>query len=214
MIFSLYAIVIQRAMEYKICHWEVISKVGPCISILFLSIKSLRDTMSSFVSKIKRYGKSSSRSPDGPAQSPIGHSTGVDGAATELSDVKDVKDPNITIIGDDPEKSAAGNLDDDPELKDLPKIVRDTVSLEDDPTALCLTFRYWFLSIFFVVPGAFLSQMSHFRTTTAPYSVFFVQIACHYFGHFLARVLPAKRITIPFTNIGFSLNPGKDFPSQ
>lgn len=95
----------------------------------------------------------------------------------------------------------------DPEIAQLPLIVRQLVNLEDDPTLLTITFRYYVLSVFFVVPGAFLSQMSHFRTTQAPYSIFFVQIACHYAGHFLADRLPAWQVKLPF-GYGFNLNPG------
>ncbi|KAF1936915.1 putative OPT oligopeptide transporter [Clathrospora elynae] len=95
---------------------------------------------------------------------------------------------------------------DDPEIAQLPLIVRQLVSLEDDPTLPTITFRYFVLSVFFVVPGAFLSQMSHFRTTQAPYSIFFVQIACHYAGHLLANYLPAWQIKLPF-GYGFNLNP-------
>ena len=87
---------------------------------------------------------------------------------------------------------------DDPEIAQLPLIVRQTVSLEDDPTLPTITFRYFVLCILFIVPGAFLSQMSHFRTTQAPYSVFFVQIACHYVGRGLAKVLPAWQVNLPF----------------
>jgi len=97
---------------------------------------------------------------------------------------------------------------DDPLLKDLPWHVRRVVSLDDDPTLPTITFRYFLLSFLFVIPGAFLSQMSYFRTTSAPYSIFFVQIGSNYLGQWLAAVLPAWRISIPFTNIGFSLNPG------
>lgn len=50
--------------------------------------------------------------------------------------------------------------------------------------------------------------MSHFRTTYAPYSVFFVQIASNYAGVWLAKVLPAWRVRLPFTSFSFSLNPG------
>jgi OPT family small oligopeptide transporter len=95
---------------------------------------------------------------------------------------------------------------DDPEIAQLPLIVRQTVSLEDDPTLPTITFRYFVLCILFIVPGAFLSQMSHFRTTQAPYSVFFVQIACHYVGRGLAKVLPAWQVNLPF-GYGFNLNP-------
>jgi hypothetical protein len=95
---------------------------------------------------------------------------------------------------------------DDPEIAQLPLIVRQLVSLEDDPNLPTITFRYFVLCILFVVPGAFLSQMSHYRTTQAPYSVFFVQIACHYVGHFLADRLPAWQVKLPF-GYGFNLNP-------
>ncbi|KAE8154891.1 OPT oligopeptide transporter protein-domain-containing protein [Aspergillus avenaceus] len=98
--------------------------------------------------------------------------------------------------------------EENPEIAALPKEVRQLVSLTDDPTLPTITFRYFLLSIIFIVPGAFLSQMSHFRTTQAPYSVFFVQIATHYVGHFFARVFPAWEVRVPFTKWSFNLNPG------
>ncbi len=64
------------------------------------------------------------------------------------------------------------------------------------------------LAIVFVIPGAFLSQINTFRTTYAPYSVFFVQIASNYVGLWLARVLPNRQIGIPLTKWSFNLNPG------
>jgi OPT family small oligopeptide transporter len=93
------------------------------------------------------------------------------------------------------------------EIAALPLSVRQLINLEDDPSLPTITFRYFVLSVIFVIPGAFLSQMSYFRTTKAPYSVFFVQIACHYAGHFLARVLPTWNIGIPGTRFSFNLNP-------
>ncbi|KAL7899803.1 OPT oligopeptide transporter domain-containing protein [Trichoderma sp. SZMC 28014] len=98
--------------------------------------------------------------------------------------------------------------DDDPRIKDIPQYVRRIVSFTDDTTEPTLTFRYFLLTILFVAPGAFLSQMAHFRTTYAPYSVFFVQIASNYVGVWLAKVLPAWWIGIPGSKWGFSLNPG------
>jgi OPT family small oligopeptide transporter len=97
---------------------------------------------------------------------------------------------------------------DNPEIAALPLQVRQLINLTDDPTLPTITFRYFVLAALFVIPGAFLSQMSYFRTTKAPYSVFFVQIACHYAGHFLAKTLPAWNIRVPGTTWGFSLNPG------
>jgi hypothetical protein len=98
--------------------------------------------------------------------------------------------------------------EDDPRLKDLPPYVRRVVSLTDDPNLPVFTFRYFVLSMLFVCPGAFLSMMSHFRTTYAPYSIFFVQIACSYVGDWWAKTLPAWQIRIPGTRWGFNLNPG------
>ena len=126
----------------------------------------------------------------------------------------DLKNP-IVEVGE--EKAVPGSTtpsfnegwaDDHPAIKDIPYSVRRIVSLEDDPTLPTLTFRYFLLTILFVLPGAFLSQMSHFRTTSAPYSVFFVQIAANYVGIWLAKVLPAWIVKVPFTKYGFNLNPG------
>lgn len=98
--------------------------------------------------------------------------------------------------------------DSDPAVKNIPWSVRRVVSLVDDPSEPTLTFRYFVLSIIFVAPGAFLSQLSSYRTTYAPYSIFFVQICSNYAGMWMVKVLPAKRLTLPFTTFGFSLNPG------
>lgn len=96
----------------------------------------------------------------------------------------------------------------DPEIAALPLEVRQLISLTDDPTLPTITFRYFLLVLIFVTPGAFISQMSYFRTTQSPYSVFFVQIASHYVGHFFAKVLPNWKIGLPGTKWSFSLNPG------
>lgn len=90
----------------------------------------------------------------------------------------------------------------------LPWHVRRIVSLHDDTTLPTITFRYFLLVLIFVPPGAFLQQLNMFRTTSAPYSIFFVQIAASYVGDWLAKTLPAWDIRIPFTKKSFSLNPG------
>jgi hypothetical protein len=90
------------------------------------------------------------------------------GAITEK-----VKPGVYFITNKDDEEEAIG--DDDPRLDGLSKYVRKIVDFQDDPNLPTTTFRYFLLSILFIIPGAFLSQMSYFRTTSAPYSVFFVQ---------------------------------------
>ncbi|WBW72749.1 oligopeptide transporter 7 [Schizosaccharomyces osmophilus] len=95
-------------------------------------------------------------------------------------------------------------LEDD--LKELPIEVRETVSLEDDPKEPTLTFRYFLMTLIFIPPGAFLDTMSSYRTSSAAYSVFFVQIASYWLGKWLAKILPSK--TIRIWKFSFSLNPG------
>ena len=131
------------------------------------------------------------------------------------ADISFPKKPDVAEIAMDEEnlklqgETAAieQETQENPEIAALPLSVRQLINLEDDPSLPTITFRYFVLSVIFVIPGAFLSQMSYFRTTKAPYSVFFVQIACHYAGHFLARVLPAWNIGIPGTRFSFNLNP-------
>lgn len=99
-----------------------------------------------------------------------------------------------------------GESDIDKDVLELPPIIREVVSLVDDPTIPTITFRYFILSILFVIPGAFIDTMNSYRTTSAAYSIFFVQIASHWAGNWLAKVLPNRKIRI--FNIQFSLNPG------
>lgn len=120
-----------------------------------------------------------------------------DGESTNLSFVLRNENGEEEIVDEDDER-----------LKDIPPYVRRVVSFTDDPSEPTLTFRYFLLTILFVSPGAFLSQMAHFRTTYAPYSIFFVQLASNYVGMWLAKVLPKRNVPIPFTGKSFSLNPG------
>jgi hypothetical protein len=102
--------------------------------------------------------------------------------ATDSSDptVRDSEKPNehVKATGTTPlSEDEADGLEDMPDdVRELPRIVRNTVSLEDDPTAPTLTFRYFLLCFIFVPPGAVLFQMGIYRTTSAVYPVLFVQI--------------------------------------
>ncbi|KAJ6582260.1 OPT oligopeptide transporter protein-domain-containing protein [Mycena capillaripes] len=96
--------------------------------------------------------------------------------------------------------------DDDPAYAALPRIVRELCSFEDDPTTPVLTWRFFVLSGGFTALGAWLTQMGFFRTTTVPYSIYFVQIASLYVGKLMAAGLPSKKIG--FGKYSFDLNPG------
>ncbi len=122
---------------------------------------------------------------------------------TDLDSEKKPSDPRSEEVGE-----RVVLTDDDPMLKDLPWHVRRVVSLTDDPNLPTITFRYFVLILLFIPPGAFLQQLNMFRTTFAPYSIFFVQIAASYVGDWLARVLPSWEVRLPFTERCFSLNPG------
>lgn len=123
--------------------------------------------------------------------------------AEEIQYLPDIKEK----VSSDIENISSGEsveLDDD--VMELPKVVRDIVPLEDDTTIPILTFRYFVLSVIFVAPGAFISVMNSYRTTSAAYSIFFVQLASHWVGKWMARVLPDKKVG--FGRFKFSLNPG------
>lgn len=118
--------------------------------------------------------------------------------------------------------------DDDPDYKEIPLIVRELVDFEDDPSTPVLTWRFFLLATIFVALGAFVRQvissppssstqkltrkphlflqLSFFRTTSVPYSIYFVMVASLYFGRFLARTLPEKEVG--FGRFKFQLNPG------
>ena len=76
--------------------------------------------------------------------------------------------------------AVADNEDDLPEdVRALPQVVRNIVSLEDDPSAPTITFRYFLLCLIYVPPGAILYQMSVYRTAAPAYPVLFVQVGKH-----------------------------------
>ena len=95
-------------------------------------------------------------------------------------------DPEIGITNqashDDEDEE---NLPED--VRELPKVVRSIVSLEDDPNAPTLSFRYFILCFIFVPPGAILGQMGLYRTTAAVYPVLFVQIGESNIDSFLVQ---------------------------
>jgi hypothetical protein len=113
--------------------------------------------------------------------------------ATESSDVSNTRDAektdptvrdsekpveHVTASGGVPlSENGEEELEDLPDdVRELPRIVRSIVSLEDDPNAPTITFRYFLLCFIFVPPGAILFQMGQYRTTSAVYPVLFVQI--------------------------------------
>lgn len=108
-------------------------------------------------------------------------------------------------------EEVASEVPDD--LRDIPDIVVETLELDktspddlQDRDTPLLTFRYFLLSILFVIPGALMDTMNSFRTTSAPYGVLVVQILSYPLGEWLSQVLPHRVINLGLFK--FSLNPG------
>ncbi|KAK3842640.1 MAG: OPT family small oligopeptide transporter [Linnemannia gamsii] len=64
------------------------------------------------------------------------------------------------------------------------------VSNKDDPTLPVMTFRYFFMAIFFASALSFCNQFFWFRTNPLTLSTLVVQLVAYPLGRFLARVLP------------------------
>ncbi|KAL3296671.1 OPT oligopeptide transporter [Colletotrichum asianum] len=146
----------------------------------------------------------------------------------EKATLSDSKAPSVAVdpVLDTTEKLFLGGLDDNPdgtkrgstddsepeydfkseEFANIPELVRTVVGFEDDPSLPVITFRSILLSTVFCTIGSTVSQLSYFRTTTAPFPVFFVILASAPLGRLLARILPAY--TVPLGRFSFSLNPG------
>ncbi|EQB49285.1 OPT oligopeptide transporter [Colletotrichum gloeosporioides Cg-14] len=146
----------------------------------------------------------------------------------EKATLSDSKAPSVAVdpVLDTTEKLFLGGLDDSPdgtkrgstddsepeydfkseEFANIPELVRTVVGFEDDPSLPVITFRSILLSTVFCAIGSTVSQLSYFRTTTAPFPVFFVILASAPLGRLLARILPAY--TVPLGRFSFSLNPG------
>lgn len=167
--------------------------------------ETTREVVGSTQPAISAQRRGSTVSSAEPRRSSQNDSDRIPGVAGE-SDLE--KPPFLFTVNKDSSEGEEAIPEDDPRVAALPPYVRRVVSLTDDPTLMVFTFRYFVLSLLFVIPGAFLSMMSHFRTTYAPYSIFFVQIASSYVGDWWGRTLPDWKIRVPGTKYGFSLNPG------
>ncbi|KAF9121108.1 hypothetical protein BGW39_010844 [Mortierella sp. 14UC] len=92
-------------------------------------------------------------------------------------------------------QSAASNI-----LENSPiQVVRATVGTVDDTSLPCFTFRMWILSTAFVVMGSAIAEYNFFRSNSAYFSIYFVQLASYFCGKAMARWLPTRvfELSIP-----------------
>ncbi|KAK4218481.1 oligopeptide transporter 6 [Rhypophila decipiens] len=95
----------------------------------------------------------------------------------------------------------------DPRLKDYPvPLVAKTVDLHNDFSEPILTFRFWFLTTFWVVVGCAVSSMYYFKPYVNTLSSYAVQLLSWGMGDAMARWLPTRSFSL--FGRSFSLNPG------
>ncbi|KAG0265463.1 hypothetical protein BG011_004683 [Mortierella polycephala] len=87
------------------------------------------------------------------------------------------------------------------------QVVRATVGTVDDSSLPCFTFRMWVLSTVFVVMGAAISEYNFFRSNSAYFSIYFVQLASYFCGKAMAKCLPTREFEIWIPGWGRSESP-------
>ncbi|KAF9173833.1 hypothetical protein BGX21_010506 [Mortierella sp. AD011] len=86
------------------------------------------------------------------------------------------------------------------------QVVRATVGTVDDPSLPCFTFRMWVLSTIFVVMGAAISEYNFFRSNSAYFSIYFVQLASYFCGKAMAKCLPTREFEICIPGLSWVAN--------
>uniref|UniRef100_A0A804HND4 Oligopeptide transporter n=1 Tax=Musa acuminata subsp. malaccensis TaxID=214687 RepID=A0A804HND4_MUSAM len=86
--------------------------------------------------------------------------------------------------------------------------VRLTVPPTDDKTLQVLTFRTWFIGIPICILGSVIAALSSYRQQLFYLSQVCINIIVLIVGKLMANMLPNKVVRMPYTNWGFSLNPG------
>ncbi|KAK3319793.1 oligopeptide transporter 6 [Cercophora scortea] len=95
----------------------------------------------------------------------------------------------------------------DPRLKDYPvPLVAKTVDLHNDFNEPILTFRFYFLTTFWIIVGCGVSSMYYFKPYTNTLTSYAVQLLSWGMGDALAKWLPKHQFSI--FGWSFSLNPG------
>jgi hypothetical protein len=80
------------------------------------------------------------------------------------------------------------------------------VSNTDDPSALALTFRSWFLGLLFTCLLSFVNQFFWYRTSPLFVGTLVAQLLTYPLGKAMAKILPYRRFQI--FRWSFTLNPG------
>lgn len=91
------------------------------------------------------------------------------------------------------------------------QVVRATVGTVDDTSLPCFTFRMWVLSTMFVIMGAAISEYNFFRSNSAYFSIYFVQLASYFCGKVMARLLPTRVFEIRLVGLSWLVSKWRFF---
>ncbi|KAF9334684.1 hypothetical protein BG006_001724 [Podila minutissima] len=91
------------------------------------------------------------------------------------------------------------------------QVVRATVGTVDDTSLPCFTFRMWVLSTMFVIMGAAISEYNFFRSNSAYFSIYFVQLASYFCGKAMARWLPTRVFEIQLVGLSWLVSKWRFF---
>ena len=132
-------------------------------------------------------------------------------SASSLGKDASLKERDAAFAGLNPQDF--GGFGDDEEDSPYPE-VRASVSNIDDVDMPCLTFRSWFLGLFFTLVVSAVNVFFTFRFPAPIVTPVIVQVLSYPFGKALARLLPATTFRVPkwMQRMGcedeFSFNPG------
>ncbi|KAJ3333657.1 hypothetical protein HDU76_005401 [Blyttiomyces sp. JEL0837] len=87
-------------------------------------------------------------------------------------------------------------------------IVDTIVPRTDDPSTPAMTFRVFVLGTLFSVLFAFANTLLTFRQNQISINPFIGVLISYPLGVLMSKILPVRRISLPFTSFRFSLNPG------
>ncbi|CED83030.1 Sexual differentiation process protein ISP4 [Phaffia rhodozyma] len=136
--------------------------------------------------------------------------------STDQEGKEEVDDDDVDNVGESirmlPLDDSGGDEESRPteersyETKNVDESIEDLISKvvpsTDDPSLPALTIRVLILGSVFCILGAASSQLFYFKSNPPSFSSYFVILASHPLGKFMAAYLPRKKL------MGFSLNPG------
>ena len=124
----------------------------------------------------------------------------------ESADKEGIEVSNVSYVlkGDRADNDYLGEVPEPEEghvLHNAADIVKEVLSLDDDPTLSPWTFRMWFLGLGLAIFGSVLQEIFYFKPQTIYVSLVFLTVIAYALGEFKAQIIPRRG------RIGRLLNP-------